>query len=109
MFVDEEKKWTARGVVFLAASLDDEKTQNKIPDFLRKFQVDFPVWTGATGDDLDRLKMGEALPATAFLDENGVIFARVQGEIKRAELEERLDWVTGDGKGPAPKPLQRNL
>jgi thiol-disulfide isomerase/thioredoxin len=109
MFVEVEKKWAARGVVFVGASLDDRKTQNAIPDFLQKFQVDFPVWTGANGDDLYKLGMGEAVPATAFLDKDGVIFARVQGEIKREELEERLDWLTGDRSRPAPKPLLRNL
>lgn len=109
MFVDVEKKWAARGVVFVGASLDEAKTQKSIPEFLRKFQIDFPVWIGANGDDLYRLGMGEAVPATAFLDENGAIFARVQGEIKREELEERLEWVAGDRSRPAPKPLLRNL
>jgi thiol-disulfide isomerase/thioredoxin len=109
MFVEVEKKWAARGVVFLGASLDEKKTQKDVPGFLRKFQVDFPVWLGANGDDLDKLGMGEAVPATAFLDENGSILFRVLGEIKRVELEERLDWVTGDRSRPAPKPLVRNL
>jgi thiol-disulfide isomerase/thioredoxin len=109
MFVEVEKKWAARGVVFVGASLDERKTQKDIPQFLQKFQIDFPVWMGASGDDLDKLGMGEAVPATAFLNEDGIIFARVQGEIKREELEERLAWATGDRSGPAPKPLLRNL
>ncbi len=109
MLVDVEKKWAGRGVIFAGASLDDKTTRNTIPDFLKKFQVDFPVWVGANGDDLARLGMGEAIPATAFLDETGMVFARVQGEIKREELEERLGWVTGDRSRPAPQPLLRNL
>ena len=109
LLVEEKQKWTARGVVFIAASLDDRKTRSGVPDFLRKFHVDFPVWVGAGADDLGKLGMGEAVPATAFLDETGVIFARVQGEIKRPELEERLEWVTGDRKGAPPKILLHNL
>jgi cytochrome c biogenesis protein CcmG, thiol:disulfide interchange protein DsbE len=109
MFVEEERKWAARGVVFVGASLDDRRTQKNIPDFLRKFQIDFPVWVGAGADNLYKLGMGEAVPATAFLTEEGAIFARVQGEIKREELEERLDWATGDRSRPAPKPLLHNL
>jgi hypothetical protein len=49
------------------------------------------------------------VPDTAFLDESGVIVSRVQGEIKKAELLERLEWLTGDRKAPAPKALVRNL
>jgi thiol-disulfide isomerase/thioredoxin len=109
MFVEVERKWSARGVVFIGASLDDRKTQRNVPDFLQKFHVDFPVWIGADGDHLDKLGMGDAVPATAFLDEKGIIFARVQGEIKREELEERLNWAAGNRSSPAPKPLLRNL
>jgi thiol-disulfide isomerase/thioredoxin len=109
MFVEIEKAWTPKGVVFIGASLDDKKTIKDIPEFIAKYRIDFPVWTGTTSDDLDKLKMGEAVPDTAFLDQDGVIFSRVQGEIKKAELVERLEWLTGDRKGPAPQALVRNL
>jgi thiol-disulfide isomerase/thioredoxin len=109
MFVDVENAWASKGVVFIGASLDDKKSVRAIPEFVRKYKIDFPVWTGTTGDDLDRLKMGEAVPDTAFLDEDGVILSRVQGEIKKTELIERLEWLTGDRKGPAPQALVRNL
>ena len=109
MFVEVEKEWASKGIVFIGASLDDRASRNKITAFLKTFQVDFPVWKGATLDDLSKLKMGEAVPCTAFLDEQGHIFARVQGEIKRTELIERLAWVTSDRKAPAPQALLRNL
>ncbi len=109
MFVATKKEWAARGIVFIGASLDERAGQKVIPEFIKSFQIDFPIWKGATGDDLARLGMGEAVPATAFLDEQGVIFARVEGEIKKEELSERLKWITGDRKDPAPNPLVRNL
>jgi thiol-disulfide isomerase/thioredoxin len=109
MFVEVSKQWAAKGVTFIGASLDDKKTQKNIAGFLKQYQVDFPVWTGTSGDDLAKLGMGEAVPDTAFIDADGVIQLRVQGEIKRAELEERLEWMTGDRTKPSPKALQRNL
>jgi thiol-disulfide isomerase/thioredoxin len=109
MFVEVGKEWTPKGVVFIGASLDDRKTTKDIPAFLQKYQIDFPVWTGATLDDMDKLRMGEAVPDTAFIDEGGVIVSRVEGEIKKSELTERLEWLTSDRKGPAPQPLVRNL
>ena len=59
--------------------------------------------------DLQDLKLGEALPATAFLDQNGRIVARVLGKIGKEELYERLNWLTGNGKTPAPDPLVRHV
>jgi thiol-disulfide isomerase/thioredoxin len=109
MFVAVEKEWAAKGIVFIGASLDNRASQKNIPDFVKTFQIDFPIWKGATGDDLARLAMGEAVPCTAFLDEDGKIFSRVQGEIKKQELLERLEWITSDRKAPAPKALLRNM
>src|ERR1051325_6896929 len=68
MLVEAEKKYGSRGVVFIGASLDEPKTRSKIPEFLAAHQVAFPVWVGASGDDLDRLGMGPAGPATPVLD-----------------------------------------
>lgn len=109
MLVAVEKEWAAKGIVFIGASLDDRKTQKNIPAFVQKFAIDFPVWQGATSEDLDRLEMGEAVPDTAFIAEDGTILFRVQGEIKKAELIERLEWLSSDRKSPAPKARLRNL
>lgn len=109
MFVQVEKEWTPKGVMFIGASLDDKKTQKNIPDFVEKFKIDFSIWTGLDGDGLYKLDMGEAVPDTAFLNEQGIVFSRVLGEIKKPELIERLAWITSDRSGPAPAPLVRNL
>jgi hypothetical protein len=84
-------------------SLDDATAQKKIARFVQDRQIDFPIWVGATADDLDRLDMGAAVPATAFIDANGYIVARVSGEIRPEELEERLDWLTQGKTTPAPQ------
>jgi thiol-disulfide isomerase/thioredoxin len=109
MLIEAEKAWALKGVAFIGASLDDKTTRKKIPEFMKEYGIDFPVWIGATGDDLFRLGMGEAVPGTAFLNEDGVILIRVQGEIKKSELQERLEWITGDRSRTAPNALLRNL
>ena len=109
MFVETEKAWAPKGVVFIAASLDDKKGQKDIPAFMKKYSIDFPVWAGATGEDIARLGLGEAVPDTAFLNQDGVIVYRVQGEIKKPELVERLNWITGNHSSAEPKALLHNL
>jgi len=108
LFVDAAKDYVPRGVAFVAVSLDDRQTKPKIPDFLGEFKMEFPVWTGASTMDLDDLKLGPSLPATAFLDRQGRIAARVLGQITRSELHERLEWLIGDQKSAAPDPLVRH-
>ena len=109
MMVAAEKVWGPKGIVFIAASLDDSKTKKNIPAFLKQFQITFPVWTGATPDDMDKLHLGDAVPDTVFLDADHIVFSRAQGEIRRTELDERLEWITGDRSRPAPQPLLVHL
>jgi thiol-disulfide isomerase/thioredoxin len=90
-------------LVFLAVSVDEAKTQARVPDAAKQFGITFPVWVGATGDDLYNLSKGQAAPATIFIDRDGTILARVSGEIRESELKERIDWLTGDRKGAKPQ------
>jgi thiol-disulfide isomerase/thioredoxin len=108
-FVELEKEYRSRGVVFIGASLDDERTSRQIPDYLARYGVKYPVWYGAGRGDLDRLGFEQAVPATAFLDQEGRVGARVLGEIRRREIKDRLDWLLGDWTGPAPQALVNHL
>ena len=105
MLVEAEKQFGARGIAFIGVSLDNSKTKQNVPEFLNKYRVSFPVWLGATGDDLTRLGMGEAVPATAFIDPEGYIVARVSGQIRAAELTERIEWLLGEHGGAPPAPF----
>jgi thiol-disulfide isomerase/thioredoxin len=109
LLVDAEKEYGLRGVAFIGASLDDSKTKQKVPEFIGKYGVGFPVWLGATGDDLARLGMGEAVPATAFIDRDGRVLARVSGQIRGPELRERIEWLLGERAGAPPAPLVSHM
>ena len=109
MLVEIEKEYRSRGVVFVGASLDDERTNRQIPDYLIRHGVKYAIWYGATPFDVDRLGLGAAVPDTAFLDQEGRIAARVLGEIRRREVKDRLDWLLGDWTGPAPEALVNHL
>jgi len=111
LFVEADKQYAPRGVAFVAISLDDRESRPKIPDFIGEFKIGFPVWVGGSTMDLEDLKLGQALPATAFLDREGRIAARVLGEITKKELEERLEWLAGGRtvSTSAPNPLVRHV
>ncbi len=109
LLVEAEKKYAPRGVVFIAASLDEPKSRPRIPEFLANYHVGFPVWVGANSDDLDRLGMGPAVPATALIGAEGRIVFRLLGQMREEELHERLDWLTGPKTGPPPSSLIKHL
>ena len=109
MLVEAAKNYESRGVVFLAVSLDDEKTKQLVPAFVSAHQISFPVWLGASADDLGKLGLGEAVPATAFLDQDGHIMSRILGQLREQDLKERLDWLTGDRTGTPPEAIVKHL
>jgi thiol-disulfide isomerase/thioredoxin len=109
MLVQEETRYKDRGVVVIGVSLDKASDESKVRAFVAKDQVGFPIWLDGSADDLDRWKLGPAVPATAFIDPNGKIVGRVMGEMRRPSLEHRLEWLLGNHQGKAPEPIENNL
>lgn len=109
LMVKTAQEYASRDVLFIGASLDGSKSIKGIPEFVERYHVTFPIWTGASADDLDRLKMGPGVPATAFIDRDGQIVSRVSGEIRPDELTGRIDWLLSDRGGPAPESFVNHL
>ena len=76
---------------------------------MAEHKIGFPVWYGASADDLDKLKLGIAVPDTAFIDAEGHIVARILGQARAEEVKERLEWLTGDKSGAPPQALVKHL
>jgi len=109
IFVDAQKRFGSNGVVVLAASLDEEETKANIPEFMRKYKINFPVLVGATADHLKLFGMGEALPGTVFLNRQGQIVARILGEAKKGQVFDRVEWFLGLGGRKPPPALLDNV
>lgn len=109
LMVKTSQEYAGRDVLFIGASLDESKTVKSIPGFIDKYGITFPIWTGASADDLDRLKLGPGVPATAFIDRDGQIVSRVSGEIRPDELKQRIEWLLSDRKDPAPEAFVNHL
>ena len=108
MLVDLQNRYPDR-IVVIGASLDDKETQKRIPKFIARHKVQFPVWIGADTSTLTRFGLGNSLPATAFIDRDGSVVGRVLGELKKSDLLPRVEWMLGERAGPAPKALVKNL
>ena len=104
-FVETYRRYSGRGVVVLAASLDPQETKKNIPKFIQVHKMEFPVLIDTTVDQLKEFGMGEGLPGTAFIDPDGKIFARILGEAKTKDIFARLDWQLSGRSGKPPKPV----
>ncbi len=101
-------EYAARGVVFVAVSLDEADTQAKIPAAVRKAGLRIPVWQGATSQTLKDLDLGILVPATLILDERGDVIGRIEGEARDKDIRSRLDWLLNGRAGKQPKVVQKN-
>jgi thiol-disulfide isomerase/thioredoxin len=105
LFVQLHTRYASQGVQFIAASIDDSETQNRVPDFVRRHGIPFQVWVGATPQDQFSFRLAKAIPATVILDRNGNSVFRIIGEAHRDVLLERLDWLLSERSNPAPSEL----
>lgn len=109
IFVDVSKKYRDRGVVVLAASLDDETTRKYVSQFAHAFKMDFPILLNASTDTMREVGLGDAIPSTLFLDADGNVAGKIQGQAKRRDVLRRVEWLLGNREGQAPEPITNTL
>jgi thiol-disulfide isomerase/thioredoxin len=88
-----QNDYAALGVQVIGAAGDEAAESAKVLKFIREFKVNFPVWLGATTDDMQRFGVGTVLPATVIIGRDGKIIRREVGIIKAKELRDFLDMV----------------
>jgi len=97
-----KERYAAQGVRFVAVSVDEAKDRGKIEPFLRERGISLESWIGADLDTLDRLALGNVLPATIILDKDGEAVGRIMGEARDADVTDTLDWLLHDRQGARP-------
>lgn len=100
IFVDVNKKYRDRGVIVLAASVDDESTKKYVPQFMRSYKMDFPVLLDASADMMHEIGLGDALPSTVFLDAEGNVVGKISGTAKKKDVLERVEKLLANSAPP---------
>jgi thiol-disulfide isomerase/thioredoxin len=109
LLVSAANSYAAQHVAFVGASVDAHDTQNKVADYARKLRINYPIWMGASDDEMKRLQLGNSVPCTAFIDANGIVRARILGQMRPGEIQERVDWLLRGRQGSAPPALVTHL
>jgi thiol-disulfide isomerase/thioredoxin len=104
-----QKRYGGHGVQVIGASVDDESTQAEIASFSQKLKINFPIWIGATLEQMQGLGLGNALPATVVLDRDGQIVGRIIGMVAKGDLQRRIDWLLSNRTTPAPPPFLNTI
>lgn len=91
-------------IIVVAASIDDELDRDKLQPFLHKHNADdLTLLIGASFETLEDFGLGQVLPGTIFIDAEGKIVGKVEGALKRDDLEHRLAQMTGTAEKPKAK------
>ncbi len=96
-------------IVFIGVSLDSRDTEDHIPAFLARYQVPYAIWLDPKLSAMKKFQLGEEVPDTVVVDADGVVRFRLLGELRPAELSQRLDWLLKGSTGVAPAPLVQHL
>jgi thiol-disulfide isomerase/thioredoxin len=99
--------YAGKPVSFVFISIDDPKDRKKIPTTLARLHVAFDTWVGADTDTLGSFGLGEIVPGTMVLDENGEPVARVMGEAREDDVRKAVDWLLSGKKSEAPPAMTK--
>lgn len=97
------QEFATSNVRFIAVSIDDAKDRAKIEPYLAKQDIHLDVWVGGNADVLGRFGLGDIVPGTLIIDEQGQVITRIMGEAREEDVRSRLDWLLHGRQGPAPE------
>lgn len=94
--------YAGKPVAFVLISIDDPKDRTKIPAVLARLHVARESWVNADTDTMDGFGLGDIVPGTAILDQDGQIVSRIMGEARDADVRTAVDWLLSGRSGAAP-------
>ena len=86
-----QNEYAAFGVQVVGASADQLADRAKVLEFIKQTKINFPVWMGATTEDMKRFGVGPGLPATVVIGRDGLIAALHYKVIQQAQLKKEID------------------
>lgn len=96
-----QNQYAALGVQVIGAAADKMEDMQKVRQFIKETKLNFPVWLGASADDMRKFGLGSALPGTVIIGRDGKIIATYRGIIKLADLKKQLDTMLASAEKKA--------
>lgn len=105
-FVALQNDYAAFGVQVIGASADEAADRAKVVQFVKAAKLNFPIWLGATTEQMMKMGLGQELPATVIIGRDGQIVYRTRGVIKPEELRKKLDGLLEESQKVAKRAAQ---
>jgi thiol-disulfide isomerase/thioredoxin len=86
-----QNEYAALGVQVIGASADTMADRQKVRQFIKETRLNFPVWLGASAEDMARFGLSSALPGTVLIGRDGKVVATYGGVIKVADVRKQLE------------------
>jgi thiol-disulfide isomerase/thioredoxin len=96
-----QNHYAALGVQVIGAAADTAEEKPRVMQFIKDTKLNFPVWLGASAEDMQRLGLGSSLPGTVVIGRDGKIVATIRGVIKPAELKKQIDTLLASAEKEA--------
>jgi len=96
-----QNEYAALGVQVIGASMDEATDRAKVLEFVKETKINFPIWMGATIDDMMRFGLGVALPGTVVIGKDGRIAKVISGLVNKADLKKQIDAMLASAERAA--------
>jgi peroxiredoxin len=96
-----QNQYAAYGVQVIGASADTLAELNAVRQFIKEATINFPVWLGATTEQMREFGLGPGLPGTAIIGRDGRIVAIQRSVVTQEEIKKHLDKLVAQGESEA--------
>ncbi len=97
--------YAGKPVRFVAVSIDENKSRGEIGKFLVTHGIHLEAWTGATTGTMADFGLGDIVPGTIIINEQGEAVTRISGEAQEDDVTSRVDWLLRGRPGTPPEPF----
>lgn len=91
-----QNQYAAFGVQVVGATADTMAESKAVRQFIKDVPVNFPIWLGATKEQMAAFGLGPALPGTAIIGRDGKIVATFPGVITHEAIKKHLDKLVAE-------------
>jgi len=96
-----QNSYAAYGMQVIGASADTLNELKEVRQFIKDTSVNFPVWLGATTEQMAQFGLGPGLPGTAIIGRDGKIVAIHRSVVTQEEIKKHLDKLVAQGEREA--------
>ena len=101
------QEYSPTGVRFIAISIDEQKDRDKVAPYVAGQKLAMDIWVGGDTDMMARVGLGDIVPGTIILDQQGEIIGRIMGEAREEDIRSRIEWLRNGRQGNVPEALTK--